>query len=66
MSPKSKQAISTQQSLRYAAIRQLMEGMQKQITEERVRDIIKETIDEYMAKNAIETKNNKSNNIPLT
>jgi hypothetical protein len=62
MSPKSKQAISTQQSLRYAAIRQLIN--QKPLTEDRVREIIKETIDSYLAKN-IETKNNRPNHIPL-
>lgn len=65
MSPKSKQAISTQQSLRYSAIRQLMDGMQNQITEDRVREIITETINDYFARNTTEVKNNKPNNIPL-
>ena len=63
MSPKSKQAISTQQSLRYAAIRQLIN--QKPLTEDRVREIIKETIDNYLAKNSTEVKNNNRPNIPL-
>lgn len=63
MSPKSKQAISTQQSLRYAAIRQLIN--QKPLTEDRVREIIKETIDSYLAKNTTEINNNRPNNIPL-
>ena len=62
MSDDSKKRISTQQSLRYSAIRQLL--TQKPLTEERVREIIKETIDNYLTKN-IELKNNRPNNIPL-
>ena len=64
MSDDSKKRISAQQSLRYAAIRQLIN--QKPLTEERVREIIKETVDNYLAKNTTETKNNNiPNNIPL-
>lgn len=58
MSNESKKRISAQQSLRYAAIRQLIN--QIPLTEERVREIIKETVDNYLAKN-----NNRPNNIPL-
>ena len=62
MSDDSKKRISDQQSLRYSAIRQLL--TQKPLTEDRVREIIKETIDNYLTKN-VELKNNKPNNIPL-
>ena len=62
MSDDSKKRISSAQSLRYSAIRQLIN--QKPLTEDRVREIIKETIDSYLAKN-IETKNNRPNHIPL-
>ena len=35
------------------------------MTEDRVREIITETIRDYFNRNAIETKNNRPNNIPL-
>jgi hypothetical protein len=62
MKPASKDAISRSQKARYDYYRKAIENM---LTEERVRDIIKETIDDYMANNATEIKNNKPNNIPL-
>ena len=63
MSDDSKKRISSAQSLRYSAIRQLIN--QKPLTEERVKEIIKETIDNYLAKNSTELKNNNRPNIPL-
>jgi hypothetical protein len=64
MSNDSKKRISSSQSLRYSAIRQLL--TQKPLTEERVREIIAETITEYISKNTTEVKNNnRPNNIPL-
>lgn len=66
MSDDSRKRISTSQSLRYEAIRQLINnGMQKPITEDRVREIIQETINDYLSNNAIQTKNNKPTNITL-
>lgn len=62
MQPSSREAISKTQKARYDYYRKAIENM---LTEERVRDIIKETIDDYMANNATEIKNNKPNNIPL-
>lgn len=62
MQPASREAISKTQKARYDYYRKAIENM---LTEERVRDIIKETIDDYMANNATEIKNNKPNNIPL-
>ena len=64
MSDDSKKRISSAQSLRYSAIRQLL--TQKPLTEDRVREIIAETITEYISKNTTEVKNNnRPNNIPL-
>ena len=63
MSDDSKKRISSAQSLRYSAIRQLIN--QKPLTEERFKEIIKETIDNYLAKNSTELKNNNRPNIPL-
>jgi hypothetical protein len=62
MQPASREAISKTQKAWYDYYRKAIENM---LTEERVRDIIKETIDDYMANNATEIKNNKPNNIPL-
>lgn len=63
MSDDSKKRISSSQSLRYSAIRQLL--TQKQMTEEKIREIIKEKIQDYLSQNAVQTNNNKRNNIPL-
>lgn len=62
MSDDSKKRISSSQSLRYSAIRQLL--TQKPLTEERVREIIKETVQDYLSQNAVKINNNR-NNIPL-
>ena len=64
MSDDSKKRISSAQSLRYSAIRQLIN--QKPLTEDRIREIITETITKYLSKNITEFKNNnRPNNIPL-
>ncbi len=46
-SSEAKKAISKKQSLRYEAIRQLVERGKNPITEERVKQIIKETLQDY-------------------
>ena len=61
MSQKSRNAIAASQRARYDYYRKATANI---MTEERVREIIKDTIDSYLAKN-IETKNNRPNNIPL-
>lgn len=61
-SPKSKEAISKTQKARYDYYKKAAANV---MTEERIKDIIKETVQDYLSKNAIETKNNRTNNIPL-
>lgn len=58
----SKRKISESQRSRYDYYRKAAANM---ITEERVRDIITETINDYFARNTTEIKSNKPNNIPL-
>ena len=61
--PESKEAISKTQKARWAMLRQIVDN--KTVTEARVREIIKETINEYLAKNSTDLKNNNRPNIPL-
>jgi H2-forming N5,N10-methylenetetrahydromethanopterin dehydrogenase-like enzyme len=58
----SKRKISEGQRSRYDYYRKAVSNM---ITEDRVREIITETINDYFKKNTNEVKNNKPNNIPL-
>ena len=58
----SKRKISESQRSRYDYYRKAAANM---MTEDRVREIIKETINDYFKKNTTEVKNNKPNNIPL-
>ena len=62
MSQDSRNAIAASQRARYDYYRKAAANI---VTEERVREIIKETIDNYLAKNTTELKNNRPNNIPL-
>lgn len=61
MKPASKDAISRSQKARYDYYKHAVANM---MTEDRVREIIKETIDSYLSQNILE-KNNRPNNIPL-
>ena len=64
MSDASRDAIAQKQKLRYDLMRSAIEQSRNSVSEERVRQIIKETIDSYLTKNVIPTNNNKPN-IPL-
>ena len=61
MQQSSRDAIANSQRARYDYYRKAAANI---VTEDRVREIIKETIDNYLTKN-IDLKNNKPNNIPL-
>ena len=65
MQPASRDAIASKQRLRYDLMRSALEQSKNSVSEERVREIIKETIDNYLSKNTLETNNNRPNNIPL-
>ena len=58
----SVKAISETQKCRYEFYRKAAANI---VTEDRVREIITETIRDYFNRNAIETRNNRPNNIPL-
>ena len=58
----SKRKISESQRSRYDYYRKAAANM---MTEDKVREIITETINDYFKKNTTEVKNNKPNNIPL-
>ena len=61
----AKKKISETQQARYEMIRQLVrKGQQKQMTEERVRDICHEVLNEYLDRNA-KSINNRPMNINL-
>ena len=60
MKPESRDAIANSQKARYDYYRKAIANV---MTEDRVREIITETIRDYFNRNAIETKNNR--NIPL-
>ena len=62
MKPESRDAIAKSQKARYAYYKKARANV---MTEDRVREIITETIRDYFNRNAIETKNNRPNNIPL-
>ena len=62
MTQNSRNAIAASQRARYDYYRKAAANI---VTEERVREIITETIRDYFNRNAIETKNNRPNNIPL-
>lgn len=65
MQPASREAIAQKQRLRFDLLRSAIEQSKNSVSEERVREIIKETIDNYLSKNTLETNNNRPNNIPL-
>ena len=62
MQPASRKAIAQSQRSRFDYYRKAAANM---MTEDRVREIITETINDYFKKNTTEVKNNKPNNIPL-
>lgn len=62
MSQESRDRISKSQSERYDMIRKLVKkGMQQPMTEERVKQICGQVIDDYFKKNLIEVKQNNNN-----
>ena len=61
MTQESRNAISASQKARYSYYKTAIANM---MTEDRVREIIKETIENYLSQNLLETKNNRPN-IPL-
>ena len=62
MQPASKEAIARSQKARYEFYKKAAANI---MTEGRVREIIQETINDYLSKNALENKNNTTNIIPL-
>lgn len=62
MSQDSRNKIAASQKARFAYYKKAVDNV---MTEERVREIITETIRDYFNRNAIETRNNRPNNIPL-
>lgn len=64
MSDTSRDAIASKQRLRYELMRSALEQSKNSVSEERVREIIKETIDNYLSRNAAPVKNNIPN-IPI-
>lgn len=60
--PDSVRAISETQKSRFEFYRKATDNI---MTEERVREIIQETINDYLSNNTIQTNNNKTTNIPL-
>ena len=59
MTQESRDRISKSQSERYDMIRKLVKkGMQQPMTEDRVKQICKETIENYFKKNLLEVRNN--------
>lgn len=64
-SQESKQAISQSQTKRYATIKDyLKQGLQR-LTEEDVRRICKQVVDEYVTKNTTQVKKNNNLILPL-
>ena len=63
MKPESREAIANKQRQRYELLRQIVD--KKTVSEDRVREIIKETVQDYLSQNAVQTNNNRPNNIPL-
>ena len=63
MKPEGREAIANKQRQRYELLRQIVD--KKTVSEERVREIIKETVQDYLSRNAVQTNNNRPNNIPL-
>jgi hypothetical protein len=62
----AKKKISETQQARYEMIRQLVrKGQQKPMTEERVKEICHEVLNEYLNRNAKPTNNNRPMNINL-
>lgn len=62
MSQDSRNKIAASQRARFSFYKKAAANV---MTEERVKEIIKETIDNYLAKNSTELKNNNRANIPL-
>jgi len=62
MKPTSRDAIARSQKARYDYYKKAAASI---MTEDRVREIIKETVQDYLSQNAVQTNNNRPNNIPL-
>ena len=65
MQPASRDAIASKQRLRYDRMRSALEQSKNSVSEERVREIIIETVQDYLSRNAVQTNYNRPNNIPL-
>ena len=61
-SPASKDAIAKSQKARFDFYKRAAANI---MTEERVREIITETIRDFLSQNIVQTNNNKPTNIPL-
>lgn len=61
-SPEAKEAISKSQKARFAYYKNAVNNM---MTEERVKQIVQETLKDYLNNNAEGNKNNRGINIPL-
>ena len=61
MSQDSRNAIAQSQKARFDYYRKAAANI---MTEDRVREIIKETVQDYLSKNAVQT-NNRAKNIPI-
>ena len=65
-SSESKERIREKQLARYEAMRKLIrKGMQKPMTEERVREICSNVIDDFCKNKIIEVKQNNNNKKPM-
>ena len=64
MQPASREAIAQKQRLRFDLLRSAIEQSKNSVSEERVREIIIETVQDYLSQNAVQTNNNRPN-IPL-
>ena len=62
MQPASKDAIARSQKARYDYCKHAVANI---MTEDRVREIIKETVQDYLTNNAVQANNNRPNNIPI-
>lgn len=63
MKPESREAIANKQRQRYELLRQIVD--KKTVSEERVREIVKETVQDYLAKFTKPINNNQRIDIRL-
>ena len=63
MKPESREAIANKQRQRYELLRHIVD--MKTVSEERVREIVKETVQDYLAKFAKPIQNNNNQRIDI-